>query len=175
MLARLLERDALLSKKLRVAEQPGMVRTLARIFAHSGDSWYWLVGLALVWGIGSPLWKSRTLLMGISIIVTAVFVLVIKFSVRRRRPAGEWGEIYRKTDPHSFPSGHAARAFLLAVVSLGTGPVWLAVILVIWAPLVALARVAMGVHYVSDILAGILLGILLGVVMLLAASPLQLI
>jgi len=32
------------------------------------------------------------------------------------------------------------------------------------APLVALARVAMGVHYLSDVLAGSLLGIVVGVV-----------
>jgi len=86
-------------------------------------------------------------------------VMSIKFVVRRRRPEGEWGGIYRATDPHSFPSGHAARAFLIAVLVIGLGPAWLAVTLCIWAPLVSLARVAMGVHYVSDVVAGALLGI----------------
>ena len=56
--------------------------------------------------------------------------------------------IYRKTDPHSFPSGHAARAFMIAVLATGLGPGWLAVVLWVWAPLVSVARVAMGVHYV---------------------------
>jgi membrane-associated phospholipid phosphatase len=32
----------------------------------------------------------------------------------------------------------------------------------VWAPLVALARVAMGVHYLSDIVAGALLGLVVG-------------
>ena len=32
----------------------------------------------------------------------------------------------------------------------------------IWAPLVALARVAMGVHYFSDVFVGALVGILMG-------------
>jgi membrane-associated phospholipid phosphatase len=35
--------------------------------------------------------------------------------------------------------------------------------------LVGLARVAMGVHYLSDVLAGMLLGLLIGVVVLLIA------
>jgi membrane-associated phospholipid phosphatase len=35
-------------------------------------------------------------------------------------------------------------------------------LLLIWGPLVALARVAMGVHYLSDIIGGALLGIILG-------------
>ena len=102
-----------------------------------------------------------------AIIGLAVVVLCIKFLVRRRRPEGEWGGFYRKTDPHSFPSGHAARAFLIAVLVIGLGPAWLAAILCIWAPLVCLARVAMGVHYLSDILAGMLIGLLAGMLIIL--------
>jgi membrane-associated phospholipid phosphatase len=90
------------------------------------------------------------------VITTAVLVLLVKFSVRRQRPAGEWGQIYRSSDPHSFPSGHAARAAMLAVLAAGLGPAWLAGLLLVWAPLVGLARVAMGVHYLSDVVAGML-------------------
>jgi undecaprenyl-diphosphatase len=101
--------------------------------------------------------------LGTGILVTAIVVLIIKFTVRRRRPEGEWGGFYRKSDPHSFPSGHAVRAVMLAVVAIGIGPGWLALLLAIWAPLVALARTAMGVHYLSDVLAGMLLGVVMGV------------
>ena len=52
----------------------------------------------------------------------AVMVLLIKFRIRRQRPVGEWGRIYRNTDPHSFPSGHAARAFLIATIAAGKSP-----------------------------------------------------
>jgi undecaprenyl-diphosphatase len=92
--------------------------------------------------------------------------------VRRKRPEGEWGGIYRSTDPHSFPSGHAARSFLIAVVAAGLSPMWLAVILWIWAPIVALARVAMGVHYVSDVAAGAMLGIVAAIIGLQIHEPL---
>ena len=68
----------------------------------------------------------------------AVLVIGIKFIVRRQRPVGEGGGIYRNTDPHSFPSGHAARAFLIAVIGSALGPAWLGLLLWIWAPLVAL-------------------------------------
>jgi undecaprenyl-diphosphatase len=93
-------------------------------------------------------------------------VMTAKQLIRRRRPEGEWGAIYRNTDPHSFPSGHAARAFLIAVIAAGLGPSWLAVILWIWAPLVALARAAMGVHYLSDVVAGAVVGIVVGLLAL---------
>ena len=52
-----------------------------------------------------------------------------------------------------------ARAFLIATIAAGLGPSWLASALWIWAPLVALARVAMGVHYLSDIVAGAVFGV----------------
>jgi membrane-associated phospholipid phosphatase len=45
----------------------------------------------------------------------------------------------------------------------------LGTILVIWGLLVCLARIWMGVHYLSDILAGILLGVLYGFLFGLAA------
>jgi len=102
----------------------------------------------------------------LSIIALAAIVLAIKFTIRRRRPEGEWGAMYRTTDPHSFPSGHAARAILIAVLGIGLGPGWLAILLCIWAPLVALARVAMGLHYLSDIVAGAVLGAIAGIVIL---------
>ena len=41
----LLELDARLSNRLRVAEKPGAVRNIAVFLAHSGDSWFWLAGL----------------------------------------------------------------------------------------------------------------------------------
>jgi undecaprenyl-diphosphatase len=162
--------DARLSDRLRVAEQPGLLRSCAVFFAHSGDSWFWGAGLALLWFFGGPFWRDWAVVQFAGIAVLAVIVLAIKFLVRRQRPVGEWGGIYRNTDPHSFPSGHAARAFMIAVIAAGLGPAWLGIALLVWAPLVSLARVAMGVHYVSDILAGALLGTLMALVSLPAAS-----
>jgi undecaprenyl-diphosphatase len=161
-LRQLLALDQRLSARLRVAERPGALRSLAALLAHSGDSWFWFLGLMAVWLRGEPPWRAWALNYALAILSLAVVVMALKFSIRRRRPQGEWGAIYRNTDPHSFPSGHAARAFLLAALSLGLGPPWLSPILLIWAPLVSLARVAMGVHYLSDVLAGAFLGLLGG-------------
>jgi len=162
MSERLLALDARLSNQLRVAERPGPLRTFAAILAHSGDSWFWLLGLLLIWYFGTPEWRDLAIAMALGVVITAAVVTLIKFSVRRSRPAGEWGTIYRRTDPHSFPSGHAARAAMLAVVAIGFGPAWLAGVMVIWAPLVSLARISMGLHYLSDVLAGMVLGMAIG-------------
>ncbi len=164
--SRLAQMDERWSARLRVAERPGWLRTLAAFLAHSGDSWFWAAGLlvTILWGSADGrVWAIRVL---VAIAATAVVVMAIKLLVRRRRPAGDWGSIYRLTDPHSFPSGHAARAVLLAVLITGWGPPWLAPLVILWAPLVSLARVAMGVHYLSDVVAGAVLGLVAGAVAL---------
>lgn len=166
MLQRIQELDDRFTESSQAKEQPGFIRALAVVLAHSGDSWFWLIGLGLLWWLGADYWKQLALVMIIGIGVTALVVLVIKFTVRRRRPQGEWGRIYRSTDPHSFPSGHAARSTMLAVITLGLGPLWLGLSLLLWAPLVGLARIILGVHYPSDIIAGMALGIMMGVLVL---------
>ena len=166
MLDKLLELDVRQSRRLNIAGQPGTLRSAAAVLAHSGDSWFWLAGLAITYLLGDTGWKFRAIVLAASILVTAILVLAVKFSVRRRRPDGQWGAIYRSTDPHSFPSGHAARAFLIVVLAVGLGPAWFGAIALLWAPLVTLARVAMGVHYLSDVLAGVLLGLTMGLVIL---------
>ena len=171
MRSKLLEWDARLSARLRVAEKPGLFRSLAIFFGHSGDSWFWLIALAVMAWRTEGEWRGWALVFIIAILVTATFVMAIKFSVRRQRPEGEWGQLYRRRDPHSFPSGHAARALMLAVIASGYGPVWFASLLLIWAPLVGLARVATGLHYVSDVLAGWLLGALAGIAFVQFVDP----
>jgi undecaprenyl-diphosphatase len=167
-----LEFDARLSNRLRVAEQPGLLRTISIFFAHSGDSWFWGLGLVLLWLFTrEAFWKQWAVIQFGGVSALAVIVMTLKFLIRRRRPEGEWGGIYRNTDPHSFPSGHAARAFLIAVVASALGPVWAGILLLIWAPLVALARVAMGVHYVSDVVAGMMVGILIALLGLAIYPP----
>jgi undecaprenyl-diphosphatase len=166
----LLEIDSRWSNKLRIAERPGMLRTLAAVFAHSGDSWFCAIALAIVWWLGDQHWKAWSLRILGAIVITAVLVMTLKLLFRRRRPEGRWGGIYRNTDPHSFPSGHAARAVLMAVLITAWGPGWLAPIALIWAPLVALARVAMGVHYLSDVVVGGLLGLAVATLALLLIS-----
>jgi membrane-associated phospholipid phosphatase len=160
----ILELDARLSNQLRVAEKPGILRNFSVFFAHSGDSWFWWAALILAWFFGDPAWRQWEVVEFFGILGLAGVVLGIKFLVRRERPQGEWGGIYRNTDPHSFPSGHAARAFLIAVIASALAPVWLAAVLWVWAPLVALARVAMGVHYLSDVVAGAVLGVIVALI-----------
>ncbi len=162
----LLKLDAEWSQKIRLDSSHSFLKKIGAFLAHSGDSWFWAAGLVLIWLLAAGEWHVLAALLLIGILGLAVTVLAIKFTIRRRRPAGEWGAIYRATDPHSFPSGHAARAFMLALLALFLGPPWFGLLVFIWAPLVSLARVAMGLHFLSDVIAGMLVGLVAGLFML---------
>jgi undecaprenyl-diphosphatase len=153
--------DSKISKIIRMDHGDSPWWKLVTFFAHSGDSWFWLAGL-LAALVLFPTRRSLAAFVIAAILGLAAVVMVVKFTVRRSRPPGEWGTVYRNTDPHSFPSGHAARASMLAVIAVLSGPVWIAVLMVVWALLVSLSRVLTGMHYFSDIVAGILLGIAAG-------------
>lgn len=169
MIQKLLRLDAKLSAQLRLSQNSKWWKLIA-FLAHSGDSWFWMLGLFCLWLLGNKEWHQISALMAAAVAGLAILVIAIKFTIRRQRPAGEWGAIYRNTDPHSFPSGHAARAGLLAVLATGLGPTWFGGLILAWSPLVSMARVGTGVHYFSDIIAGVLLGVAAGFVFL-AITP----
>ncbi len=157
-----LVRDAVLSHKLLIPDNKSTLKILATLFAHSGDSWIWGTGLALLWFFGPHTWRPDIQLLFIGILITATCVLILKFSIKRPRPEGEWGQIYSSSDPHSFPSGHAARAIMLALIILLSGHLWLGLVMILWTLLVAVARVGLGVHYLSYIVAGTVIGAIFG-------------
>jgi undecaprenyl-diphosphatase len=166
-LEELLKLDARLSKALRVSETQKLLNLTLKVLAHSGDSWFWLAGLFLVWLFSGGAWRERAAFLAVGLFVMAGAVILIKFTVRRQRPEGEWGQVYRITDPHSFPSGHAARSATVLVMGAVIGPPWFGVALAVWVPWVGLSRVALGVHYLSDVIVGWVVGAVMGGIALL--------
>lgn len=173
MLDAILALDARCTDRLRLSPACKVGWPLATFLAHSGDSWLWMIGLVLIWLGGDATWHRNAALMAFAVCAQALIIFAVKLAVRRERPSGEWGSVYRSIDPNSFPSGHATRAVLLAVMAVGLGPAWFAIAVLVWAPLVSLARIFTGVHYLSDVLAGALIGLLMGLAML-ALQPLLL-
>ncbi|MCU0610300.1 MAG: phosphatase PAP2 family protein [Candidatus Eisenbacteria bacterium] len=84
----------------------------------------------------------------------------VKAIVRRPRPFRRSAVILARVRPpgdFSFPSGHAAGAFVFASLAASVHPSAAAPCYSL-AALVAVSRVANGVHYPSDVIAGAILG-----------------
>ncbi len=163
--------DASLTQPLTLSSGRGPAQLLALGLAHTGDSWVWAGLCALAWFLGNAQWKMRAVIVFAGLVVAEIVVIGIKMCIRRPRPPGESGMIYRKTDPFSFPSGHAARAAMLCWLSFALGPSSAALGIAVWSPFMVVSRIAIGIHYVFDVVAGILLGVLL-TLMLLGLAPL---
>lgn len=161
MFERINELDITISKKIRMDHRETPWWKIVTFFAHSGDLWFWLIGLLLIW-LAFPEQRSLAAFLLAAILGLASLVMLLKFTVRRSRPPGKWGTIYRNTDPHSFPSGHAARAAMLAVIAILAGPLWAALLMAVWAIIVSLSRILTGMHYFSDVFVGFMIGIMAG-------------
>lgn len=133
---------------------------LAVTFLGSG----WMM-LPLLVGFFWRGWRAASAAATLLLLVTAGVVAAIKALAPRARPcqALAWAHALSldfPTDP-SFPSGHSAGSFAFAFFVLGLRP-RVGAPLVLLAALVAASRVALGVHYPSDVTAGAALGAVLG-------------
>jgi len=93
--------------------------------------------------------------------VEVTIQLAVKAVIRRPRPFRHSDAVHarvRPPDDFSFPSGHAAGAFVMATFVTAVYP-GVAVPCYLLAALVAVSRVANGVHYPSDVIAGATLGL----------------
>ena len=84
----------------------------------------------------------------------------LKAKTTRPRPCARHGRILPRVAPldeYSFPSGHTLHATTFTLIAIYYYPllIWL---LLPFATLVALSRIVLGLHYPSDVLAGMVLG-----------------
>ena len=148
----------------------GPWKQILAVVSHSGDSLVWLTAMVLIALLGEAYWRNWALTILVGALAVGLLVKVMKLIWRRQRPDGDWGGIYRRTDPYSFPSGHAARAAYLMTMSLALGPLMLGLLLVIWAPLVCYSRIYLRLHVWFEVACGFLLGVLSGLVIAMTLS-----
>jgi len=133
---------------------------LSRMISRLGDGgFYLLIGILLA-GF-EPANGMDFLQTGLMVFALELpLYLFIKQAFKRDRPCDRFIDIepiITPSDKFSFPSGHAAAAFVFASILSYYYPVIIPVAYTI-AMLIGLSRVLLGVHYPSDIVAGALLG-----------------
>ena len=153
-----LERDHALTARATTLIRRPFGRALATGVAHSGDSLVWAFLGVLLWRFGIGDWAKAGERILLITALTWVVGTVLKYFIQRPRPPGEQGLFYLKIDQHSFPSGHAVRTGGLWVVLAGLLPLWGMALFLLWGLCVGLSRVALGLHYASDVVAGWLIG-----------------
>lgn len=90
----------------------------------------------------------------------------VKRIFRRSRPtaAGDDRFTVRRPLTSSFPSGHASSAFFAAIVLSGWVDVGWTLGFLVFAVVIALSRVVVRIHHLSDIVVGSIVGTLLGTI-----------
>jgi membrane-associated phospholipid phosphatase len=99
------------------------------------------------------------------LIIAAVVSFTLKQLITRERPFKTYPDIEKMSEAgnSSFPSGHTLEVFAIAVSFSVAFPKRKYIIpLFIWAALVAYSRMALGVHYPSDVICGMIIGALIG-------------
>ncbi len=158
--------DTRLSRSLHETTKKSWV--LRHVAVFCADDLIWLM-IGVVYGVA--LWNVPhtpsqyllvALMVGLGLFVPWLVTATISRFVKRSRPytKQKYEPIIKPfIETHSFPSSHATFVFALAFISINSE---LFVWVLLAAVLVALGRVAVGVHYFLDVLAGALVGLLGG-------------
>ena len=130
------------------------------------------ISIALVLGVlivallrkSNALWQKFLILAAV-LLISGIVSFALKSLIYRERPFTTYSFIIKRSEggESSFPSGHSMEAFAVATAfSMVFRKKKISIPLFVWAITVAYSRIALGVHYPSDVLAGILIGILTG-------------
>ncbi len=139
------------------------LRKVPRVFiaaTYLGDGYIW-GGLALgLLAFGDSRGRWNVLAGFVITVANLIVVRLLKILFSRERPEDAVEEMRgRLRDAYSFPSGHATTSFGLAWLVATAYPVPLAQALVYaLATVIALSRVVLREHYLSDVVAGAMLG-----------------
>lgn len=155
-LARLRAFDDALLRRV-VAKRGRVVAFLLTVLCRFADPD--VVGLVIVCLAlgGQPVLAEN---LGFALLSTAILTQTVKRTVRRARPSGEVQALV-PPDRYSFPSGHTAAAFAIALTLTGLVPELVPVAIAV-AFLIGFARMYLGVHYPVDVVCGAAIGMFTG-------------
>ena len=152
--------DHKLMRKVNKWPAPAWIRLWAIAATRAGDGWLWyLCGLAIILFGGDSRFLAVAAAGSSAIVGIGVFISVKRISGRKRPCEIEphvWAHLL-PPDQFSFPSGHTITAFAVAV-SFGEFYPALYPALLFCALSIAVSRILLGMHFMSDVVVGAVLG-----------------
>ena len=139
----------------------GFFDVIFKFFNEFGDELVFLIVSTIIWWLINKKFAYRFMMIFLtSVAVNDVFKNIIK----RPRPY-TFDSVTSVTEPtygYSFPSGHAQNSMIMALVldeSYGKTKKWVRPLLYTIVGLVLIARIYLGQHYLTDVLAGVIVAI----------------
>jgi undecaprenyl-diphosphatase len=156
--------DMRLMKRVHRWRAPRWLRRWTVLVTRLGDGWLWYPFGVIILLFGGD---QRYLAVGAGLAASLAGILVfrqLKLISKRPRPYQVephcWAMITPQ-DRFSFPSGHSMTAFSI-MVSVGHFYPDLQLVLLVLALSIAASRIILGMHYLTDVIAGAAIGIGLG-------------
>ena len=157
-------RDQRLMRRMNRWSAPRWIRYWMIAATRMGDGWLWYgVGVMLL-VYGGPQRFAAIGAAGASAVAGIGVFKLLKNLSQRPRPCEVEPHCWSKVlppDRFSFPSGHTMTAFSIALVVSYFYPS-LEGALFFLALSIALSRIVLGMHFLSDVLAGMVIGVALG-------------
>ena len=157
-------RDYKLMKRVHQWSAPRWFRVWMISATRGGDGWLWAAIAPLVLAFGGASRYPALGSAGLAAACGIALFLSLKKATGRKRPCDLEPHCWNKLlppDRFSFPSGHSMTAFAVAV-SLGLFYPAVMIGLLFCSCSIAASRVALGMHFLSDVVAGSLIGTGLG-------------
>ena len=121
----------------------------------------------LLYAIGSMDRLKQAIALSVALGAESIIVNQgVKRIFRRERPTVSGDDRFEVRTPStsSFPSGHASSATFAAIILIWMTSFPLAILWIIMAGVVALSRVVVRIHHLSDIVGGVITGAVLGAI-----------
>jgi len=157
-------RDYRVMRRMNRWRAPRWIRYWMLAATRMGDGWLWYsLAVVLLAAGGAQKFAAVGAAGSAALVGVGVFKILKRISHRPRPCQIEphcWSRVL-PPDKFSFPSGHTMTAFSIALV-LSYFYRGMEIPLYFMAASIALSRVVLGMHFLSDVLAGAILGVGLG-------------